>query len=70
MLYLCSFNRFILISLALLGLSVSSVHAALINFDLTGGVPDPYRNGPQFLDRWLRSYFPVHQTASGSLMDS
>ena len=28
------------------------------------------RSGPQFLDRWLRSYFPVHQTASGNLIDS
>jgi hypothetical protein len=33
MLYLRSFNRFILISLALLGLSVSSVNAALVQFE-------------------------------------
>ena len=32
-----SFNRFILISLALLGLSISSVNAALVNYDETVG---------------------------------
>jgi len=28
------------------------------------------RNGSQFMDRWLRCHFSVHQTVSGSLMDS
>ncbi len=33
MLYLRSFNRFILISLVLMGLSVSSANAAVVQFD-------------------------------------
>jgi len=28
------------------------------------------RSGPQFLDRWLRSYFPNHQPVFGNLTDS
>ena len=38
MLYLHSFNRFILISLALLGLSVSSVNVAILNVDGVGNL--------------------------------
>ena len=66
MLYLRRFNRFVLISLALLGLSVSSANAALINYD--EGVSGEITGRPTFVGLPLPSGGPWPRSGFGSTL--
>jgi hypothetical protein len=73
MLYLRSINRFILISRALLGLSVSSVNAALVTqllgVDVNGSLYDVTFHDASFNDLWDGDNDGVFES-DGSLFDS